>query len=143
MINTLRHFKRGLIVLSAVASIGTMAFMAPLAWAATCTQGVWSSGTSGRCVSDIQTMLNIEGNYIRWANWSSLSTDGQFGPLTKGQVRAFQTYTSIQQDGIVGPQTWGKLCDKAIDVITGLNDRGSFKTADALQVTANDAGCGI
>lgn len=41
----------------------------------------------------------------------SLSADGDFGTQTESAVRAFQTDRGITADGIVGPDTWGKLLD--------------------------------
>lgn len=35
--------------------------------------------------------------------------DGDFGPKTASSVRAFQEQAHIKIDGLVGPQTWGKL----------------------------------
>ncbi len=37
--------------------------------------------------------------------------DGNFGPNTQEQVRAFQEAEGIQVDGVVGPETWGALED--------------------------------
>ena len=141
MINIISHYKRALLVLSTTASVGTMVFMAPLTHATTCRQSLWGIGSSGSCVKDIQSMLNIEGNDIRWNNWSNLSADGQFGPLTKGQVQAFQAWSGLQQDGIVGPNTWGELCSTSLIVVDDLNNQGLVKTANALQAIASEAGC--
>ena len=143
MLNTTTNLKQSLLVFSAVLSLGTMVLSAPLARAATCAQGTWRYGNSGPCVSNIQLLLNYEGGYFRYANWSNLSVDGQFGPLTRGQVKAFQAYTGNQQDGIVGPHTWGSLCDKAPEVIDYFNTIGSYKRASALLAIAQDAGCRI
>jgi peptidoglycan hydrolase-like protein with peptidoglycan-binding domain len=43
------------------------------------------------------------------ANGYSLDADGVFGPITEARVRAFQRAQRIAVDGIVGPQTWGRL----------------------------------
>jgi peptidoglycan hydrolase-like protein with peptidoglycan-binding domain len=38
-----------------------------------------------------------------------VAVDGIFGPNTESAVKAFQQSRSLAADGIVGPQTWGKL----------------------------------
>jgi hypothetical protein len=38
-----------------------------------------------------------------------IPVNGNFGPHTEAVVRAFQTAYGLEVDGIVGPQTWGKL----------------------------------
>lgn len=143
MIITLKYFKQGILALSAVFSVAAMAIATVPAHAATCVQSTWRYGNSGPCVSNIQQLLNYEGDYFRYANWSHLNVDGQFGPLTKSQVKAFQAFTGNQQDGIVGPHTWGSLCGNAPEVIDYLNDIGSYKRASALLAVAQNAGCGI
>ena len=39
----------------------------------------------------------------------SITADGSFGPVTKAAVVAYQSANGLKADGIVGPQTWGKL----------------------------------
>lgn len=39
------------------------------------------------------------------------AVDGVFGVFTESAVKAFQKWTSISSDGIVGPSTWEKLDD--------------------------------
>lgn len=59
-------------------------------------------GSAGWDVAHLQRRLNelfAEG----------LTEDGVFGPLTEAAVRRFQGRTSIQVDGVVGPQTWEVL----------------------------------
>lgn len=43
--------------------------------------------------------------------WRTLAADGVYGPRTEEIVRAFQGFTGIPVDGVVGPVTWGKLTD--------------------------------
>jgi hypothetical protein len=47
--------------------------------------------------------------------------DGIFGPKTRHAVRAFQGHERIDVDGIVGPQTWGRL---------GIHVRGTVTRPD-------------
>lgn len=57
------------------------------------------------------------GEQVRWLqkflNWydpnNKLTVDGGFGPLTDAAVRKFQKAEKIDVDGIVGPQTRGKM----------------------------------
>jgi peptidoglycan hydrolase-like protein with peptidoglycan-binding domain len=58
-------------------------------------------GDSGDAVRKLQEALNKSG--------AKLDVDGQFGPLTRGAVQAYQTKHNLEVDGIVGPQTWGSL----------------------------------
>jgi peptidoglycan hydrolase-like protein with peptidoglycan-binding domain len=67
-------------------------------------------GSVGENVRTVQYLLNAHG--------SSLSVDGDFGPLTKAQVEQFQGNHGLSVDGIVGPQTWPALL---ITVSSGSN----------------------
>ncbi len=58
-------------------------------------------GDVGTAVRKLQTTLNKLGY--------GLEVDGAFGPKTEKAVRAYQKKVGILIDGIVGPQTWGKL----------------------------------
>lgn len=59
-------------------------------------------GSRGSSVRLVQARLNeLMG--------AGLAVDGDFGPLTHSAVRRFQAARRIAVDGIVGPQTWGKL----------------------------------
>lgn len=81
----------------------------------------FEEGSTGTCVVYLQRMLNGVRAYAGAAGGGSgrdiyfdhstfLSTDGDFGPLTEASVKAFQTFTRISSDGIVGPTTWGNIC---------------------------------
>lgn len=59
-------------------------------------------GSQGSAVSDLQARLAA-------LRFSPGPIDGRFGPLTGAAVRAFQSSRRIQDDGIVGPQTWAAL----------------------------------
>ena len=39
----------------------------------------------------------------------TVTVDGIFGPGTETAVKGFQADNGLQQDGIVGPQTWSRL----------------------------------
>lgn len=55
-------------------------------------------GNAGPPVRELQEVLNVTG--------AGLVADGQFGSLTDGAVRSFQSATGRVADGVVGPKTW-------------------------------------
>lgn len=61
------------------------------------------SSNVGGHVSTIQDRLRNVHQYIQ------VVVDGQFGPITDGAVRQFQSSRGLQADGIVGPATWAAL----------------------------------
>ncbi|MBL8917942.1 MAG: peptidoglycan-binding protein [Myxococcaceae bacterium] len=58
-------------------------------------------GSSGEAVLELQKALNARG-------WQ-LEEDGKFGPKTEQALRDFQGATGAEVDGVVGPETVGKL----------------------------------
>ncbi|MGK3937373.1 peptidoglycan-binding protein [Streptomyces caeruleatus] len=60
-------------------------------------------GSHGPAVRKLQRLLNDHLPDLQ------LVVDGRFGPVTDGRVREFQQRVDIAVDGIVGPQTWGRL----------------------------------
>jgi N-acetyl-anhydromuramyl-L-alanine amidase AmpD len=62
-------------------------------------------GDSGWRVKQLQKRLKLHG-------FDPGAVDGDFGPNTEKQVRAFQQAQDIEVDGIVGPMTW-KMLNKA------------------------------
>lgn len=65
---------------------------------------VLKKGAKGNQVKALQALL-IGYGY----SCGSSGVDGSFGPATDKAVRAYQKAMSIDVDGSVGPQTWGKL----------------------------------
>ena len=63
-------------------------------------------GAQGSTVRQIQSALISRGFGSYLAPWGA---DGSFGNGTDGGVRAFQRAQGIDVDGIVGPDTWGRL----------------------------------
>jgi peptidoglycan hydrolase-like protein with peptidoglycan-binding domain len=61
-------------------------------------------GSAGAVVSSLQSLLT-NGADGQW-NTTPQGIDGQFGPLTKASVEAFQSWGGVAVDGIVGDQTW-------------------------------------
>lgn len=82
-----------------------------------CVHRLFSYGSSGDCVADIQQMLNDQ----IWLAFDSgyrgtyISVSGWFGPITASQVRYFQWKYRLGVDGVAGPRTWRSLCMAAWD----------------------------
>ncbi len=69
-----------------------------------CVDYVYSRGGVANCIINIQKIINASGVT------GQLTADGAYGPLTQNAVKAFQANRGITADGIVGAQTWKKLC---------------------------------
>jgi len=75
------------------------------------TQRVWEAlfidaqqGDQGDPVSALQTLLNAQG--------SDIPVDGDFGEVTDGAVRDFQSSNGLPVDGVVNQQTWSALVSR-------------------------------
>jgi peptidoglycan hydrolase-like protein with peptidoglycan-binding domain len=64
----------------------------------------WPLEQEGSTGEDVRTI-----QYLVTANGHSTAVDGDFGPLTKAAVEAFQSSRGLGVDGIVGAQTWPEL----------------------------------
>ena len=60
-------------------------------------------------------MLNVMAEYV--PSIPPVGVDGILGPRTQEAVRAFQRFAGLPEDGIVGPQTWNALYNRAITLI--------------------------
>ena len=58
-------------------------------------------GDNGDAVSAVQSQIHSRGDGA-----NQITVDGNFGSVTDGAVRAFQTLLGLSVDGIVGPHTW-------------------------------------
>jgi peptidoglycan hydrolase-like protein with peptidoglycan-binding domain len=79
----------------------------PLTWNALPDGGpmpTLKEGSAGAVVSDLQRVLT-NGAPGQW-NTTPQGVDGDFGPLTRASVQAFQTWGGVLADGVVGDQTW-------------------------------------
>jgi peptidoglycan hydrolase-like protein with peptidoglycan-binding domain len=79
----------------------------PLTWNALPDGGpmpTLKEGSTGAVVSDLQRVLT-NGAPGQW-NTTPQGLDGDFGPLTRASVQAFQTWGGVLADGVVGDQTW-------------------------------------
>lgn len=61
-------------------------------------------GDIGEIVRAAQILLNGRGASV--GKWGA---DGEFGPMTKEAVLAFQRRNGLEVDGIIGPETWAAL----------------------------------
>ena len=59
------------------------------------------SGASGDKVTQLQEMLNSKG--------AKIDVDGKFGPKTMEALKKFQGDNELKTDGVVGPDTLGRL----------------------------------
>jgi len=64
----------------------------------------WPLEQEGSAGEDVRTV-----QYLVTAQGHPAGVDGDFGPLTKAAVEAFQSSRGLGADGIVGPQTWPQL----------------------------------
>jgi peptidoglycan hydrolase-like protein with peptidoglycan-binding domain len=79
-------------------------------------------GSSGDVVSALQTLLT-NGAPGAWGT-TPQGIDGNFGPLTKASVEAFQSWGGVPVDGVVGDQTWSVSLHAAsatLETKVGLN----------------------
>ncbi|HAX77131.1 MAG TPA: peptidoglycan-binding protein [Cyanobacteria bacterium UBA11372] len=60
-------------------------------------------GSAGDAVRILQRLLTFQG--------FPTTVDGEFGPKTEAQVKAFQKARKLKEDGIVGPKTWRELSE--------------------------------
>ncbi len=83
--------------------------------------GLYTAGTMGpaanAAMKEIFTMPVLregkQGYAVRYVQWRvGAEVDGRFGPITKSKVSAFQNSVKAMVDGVVGPETWGKLLMK-------------------------------
>jgi peptidoglycan hydrolase-like protein with peptidoglycan-binding domain len=65
---------------------------------------VLKRGSKGQDVEDLQEAL-LE------LDFKPGEANGEFGVYTESAVKAFQKWTKLSADGIVGPETWEKLDD--------------------------------
>ena len=74
----------------------------------------WPPEQEGSTGEDVRTV-----QYLVTAQGHPTGVDGDFGPLTKAAVEAFQSSRGLGIDGIVGPQTWPQLIIEVQQGTTG------------------------
>lgn len=107
-----------------------------------CTATQYSRGGYSTCIGYIQRMLNgIDSAYNESYGYTGyqLTVDNSFGANTETNVRRFQTWTHLTSDGIVGPNTWNKLCFYAGQVNFAYSSSSAAKRA--AWNAAYNAGC--
>ena len=68
------------------------------------------NGSAGVAVERLQTLLIGRGYYCGGRRYGGREQpDGDFGPSTEVAVRDVQLAADIEQDGVVGPDTWAAL----------------------------------
>ena len=63
-------------------------------------------GTTGPQVRRVQALLRAADTQL---TDNDLAIDGEFGPITERQVKAFQQANGVDANGVVGADTWRKL----------------------------------
>lgn len=142
---------KGIILFVTLFTVVGGVYMIYKSWASTdlgCVTHTFSQGSSGHCVTDIQTMLNSHCDYVYYQkrlnpklifpSCSYLIADGKFGSLTDGQVKQYQKYAFLTVDGIVGKQTWSSLCYETRIIFVQYRQ---LKNAVAGNWAYVDAGC--
>ncbi|MGG5175244.1 peptidoglycan-binding domain-containing protein [Pseudarthrobacter sp. J1763] len=105
-----------------------------------CTAYQYSRGGYASCIGNIQRMLNgINYQYGRSYGGYGLTVDNSFGPATDTQARRFQGWVGLSTDGVVGKNTWNRLCFYAGQVNFYYSSSGATKNG-AWQAAYN-AGC--
>ena len=69
-------------------------------------------GSKGPRVVELQNLLKAAGY------WRIGSITDNFGPVTEAAVKLFQFEKGLNDDGVVGPATWGKLVELGKSKIT-------------------------
>lgn len=117
-----------------------------------CVGQTFSNGSSGHCVTDIQTIANyMEHSGLTqcpFVGGAQLTVNGTYDLNTVAQVHAVQEWAScyakqegftsnVPQDGTVGKNTWSELCTY------GYTDplRSAATKAGATIAAGKDAGC--
>ena len=75
------------------------------------------SGDFGRDVSTLQAWLSYIADYD--AAIPKLASDGIFGAKTRDAVLAFQRQYGLEPGGVVGQETWSRLCQVSTQIATG------------------------
>lgn len=73
---------------------------------------VLTSGSQGAAVKELQNLLNGYASYLRNPKFIVNVVDGQFGPLTRWAVLAFQRQVFLPQTGVVAELTWMSLYNR-------------------------------
>lgn len=92
---------------AAVAIVGIV--VVRFSGAASCKQVTFRQGSSGQCVKNIQGMVSAQ--LLHGDTSGYLVVDGNYGSKTADYVKVFQAQSGLKADGVVGPQTWSKLCE--------------------------------
>lgn len=99
--------------------------------------GFIQKGDKGPKVERIQEWINLN-MFFRPDFKVKCSIDEDFGPQTKKAVSAFQILYNLEVDGVVGPETWGKLTEpmrmaydneKIIEYLNGISKNYSPREA--------------
>lgn len=99
-----RSVRRTLMRLGLALGVTTAAVLGLVAPAQAFSQAAFHTQSNGNRGVDVLAV-----QYLLQSHGISVAADGVFGSGTAGAVRSFQASRGLDQDGVVGPQTWGAL----------------------------------
>jgi peptidoglycan hydrolase-like protein with peptidoglycan-binding domain len=73
---------------------------------------VLTSGSQGSAVRELQNLLNGYASYLRNPQFIVNVVDGEFGPMTRRAVLAFQRQVFLPETGVVADLTWRSLYNR-------------------------------
>jgi peptidoglycan hydrolase-like protein with peptidoglycan-binding domain len=73
---------------------------------------VLTSGSQGVAVRELQNLLNGYASYLRNPQFIVNVVDGEFGPMTRRAVLAFQRQVFLPETGVVADLTWRSLYNR-------------------------------
>lgn len=106
------HLLLPLLAIFVVGAVGVATLKMSSA-ATPCTSKTYKVGSKSTCVKYIQRAYNGFGAYWKYTGFSKTSVNGVYGSKMKAQTKAFQKFSGLPLDGMVGRKTWQMICADA------------------------------